>query len=717
MKNCLTIILSSILDSYSVIFFIDNKKSTHSTLLGLIILLASFTNPVVGLSGLWGVLISLAFAWLVRLTDFVRTTSYYSFNSLLVSLGVGYFLGRSFDNYLILLGIIFLLAIFVTILSVSLENFLRNYLALPVLSLPFVLILLLTLAIYNNRINPIWAFKTFVLGGEFLPTWLNLYLKSLGSIIFSPNLVAGALVFLVILIYSRIMGLLSLVGFFVGCGVIRALGVFDPDALMLLGFNTILTAIAIGGVFFVPDITSVLLAVIASGVGVILGLGFQNLLAPWQLPVVAIPFNLVVLVILYGFKHRLSNLRPYLVPFYMGSPEENLEYYNIRIVRFPGQSYYQFYLPFNGEWIVSQGNKDQITHRYDWQYAWDFEVADEEGRRFIRNGQELEDYYAYDKPVLAPADGVVVKIVDWILDNPIGVVNTKENWGNFIVLEHQGRVYSLLAHLKYNSIKVREGEYVKAGQVLASCGNSGRSLIPHLHFHIQANPEVGSRTIRADIVNYLQRTLNQPGLVWIKIGCPQKNDVVSNFPAEAHIQELLNFRLGNQLKYKVVTNHKIFYEAWEVKLDFWGNLYLEANNRARAYFSVNHGIFYLLKFEGRPNSALYALALALPSFGYVRHKSYTFTDQPPIISSLPLGIRILHDALSFLTRPLRFSARYQVSPVSDETIKISGDIGLYFMKFKLKNYQSDVEFDQTYGIRKITVRFDTQNVFTAERIS
>ncbi|MCS7257948.1 MAG: urea transporter, partial [candidate division WOR-3 bacterium] len=680
--------------------------------------IASFINPLVGLCGLWGLLASLIFAWLLHFTDFSGGAHYYNFNSLLVSLGVGYFLGRSFNNYLILFGIVFLLALFVTVLSVSLENFLRTFLTLPVLSLPFVLVLLLTLAIYSKISSNVLYFESFKYLEHFLPHWFSFYLKGLGSIIFNPNLLSGALLLLVILIHSRISFLLSLIGFFVGYGVLNALGALTESTLMLLGFNTILTAIAIGGVFFVPDITSVLLGIFASALGVILGLGFQNFLAPWGLPVIAIPFNLVVLVILYGFKHRLSNIRPYLIPFYLGSPEENLEYYNMRILRFAGSSFYQFYLPFNGEWFVSQGNNDEITHKYDWQYAWDFEVIDNDGKNFIKDGTELTDYYAFDKPVLAPASGTVIKVVDWISDNPIGQVNTKDNWGNFIIIEHNPRLYSLLAHLKQNSVKVREGEFVKAGQVLASCGNSGRSLVPHLHFHVQTNPEAGSRTIKIDLVNYLRRCCfeqkPESELTWIKIGVPQKNECVSNLYSEPYLQEMLNFHLGNKLSYQVNLNGESFYEAWEVKIDFWGNLYLESTRKAKAIFSVYQGIFYLLKFEGNRKSALYALALALPSFAYVQNKSFTFTDQPPIISTLPFLVRIIHDALSFLTRPLKFKAHYQVLPETEEEIVISGGVGLYLTNFKLKSYKTRAEFNKTAGLKRLEVIFDHKNRLVAE---
>jgi murein DD-endopeptidase MepM/ murein hydrolase activator NlpD len=42
-----------------------------------------------------------------------------------------------------------------------------------------------------------------------------------------------------------------------------------------------------------------------------------------------------------------------------------------------------------------------------------------------------------------------------------------------------------LAHLKNESVAVKVGDEVSAGDKLGECGNSGRSLLPHLHIHLQ----------------------------------------------------------------------------------------------------------------------------------------------------------------------------------------------------------------------------------------
>ncbi|MBR0518208.1 M23 family metallopeptidase [bacterium] len=63
------------------------------------------------------------------------------------------------------------------------------------------------------------------------------------------------------------------------------------------------------------------------------------------------------------------------------------------------------------------------------------------------------------------------------------VVMAKENLilhGNVIVLDHGRGVGSLYLHL--GSISVKEGQYVKQGQVIGTIGSSGASTGPHLHW-------------------------------------------------------------------------------------------------------------------------------------------------------------------------------------------------------------------------------------------
>jgi murein DD-endopeptidase MepM/ murein hydrolase activator NlpD len=60
--------------------------------------------------------------------------------------------------------------------------------------------------------------------------------------------------------------------------------------------------------------------------------------------------------------------------------------------------------------------------------------------------------------------------------------------GNHVVIELEPSTYALVAHLRRGSVDVRPGDRVRAGDPVASCGNSGSSTEPHVHFQLMDDP-------------------------------------------------------------------------------------------------------------------------------------------------------------------------------------------------------------------------------------
>ena len=91
------------------------------------------------------------------------------------------------------------------------------------------------------------------------------------------------------------------------------------------------------------------------------------------------------------------------------------------------------------------------------------------------------DYGGPNAPVLAPYDGEVVATDDgWGNTWSSGVAN----WGNYVKIKHAKNVYTLSAHLLKGSLKVKVGDKVKRGQMIAQMNNSGYSNGCHVHFEI-----------------------------------------------------------------------------------------------------------------------------------------------------------------------------------------------------------------------------------------
>ncbi len=85
-------------------------------------------------------------------------------------------------------------------------------------------------------------------------------------------------------------------------------------------------------------------------------------------------------------------------------------------------------------------------------------------------------------PVLAAADGTVTFVKD---DSNLGGPDPSYwNYTNFVVIMHSNGEYSRYDHLEYNSIVVKVGQYVYAGQEIGKVGMTGYTFIPHLHFQV-----------------------------------------------------------------------------------------------------------------------------------------------------------------------------------------------------------------------------------------
>lgn len=60
-----------------------------------------------------------------------------------------------------------------------------------------------------------------------------------------------------------------------------------------------------------------------------------------------------------------------------------------------------------------------------------------------------------------------------------------EGYGNLVIVEHEFGYRSFYGHLSRRVVK--EGDRVRAGEIIAFSGNTGRSTGPHLHFEIRKN--------------------------------------------------------------------------------------------------------------------------------------------------------------------------------------------------------------------------------------
>ena len=100
-----------------------------------------------------------------------------------------------------------------------------------------------------------------------------------------------------------------------------------------------------------------------------------------------------------------------------------------------------------------------------------------------KNHHAIDLYAPTGTAVYAGRDGVVEQVISTC---PNMFANQKEcggGYGNYITIKHATGVYSRYAHL--NSVDVKKGQKVSAGQKIGTIGTSGRVGAAHLHFEIR----------------------------------------------------------------------------------------------------------------------------------------------------------------------------------------------------------------------------------------
>jgi urea transporter/murein DD-endopeptidase MepM/ murein hydrolase activator NlpD len=619
------------------------------------LLVVSFFDIGAGVSGIIAIIIGQITALLFNFNHELIRNGTYTYNALMVGMAIGIFYDFNL-SYLILLIVASILTFFITIwFSTSL-----GHRGLPFLSIPFLLVVwIIILGSDNFTALELHQKETLSLARYFPELFTNttdfigklpfsnaiyLYLRSMGAIFFQFNDLAGLFIAIGILIYSRISFVLSVFGFTIGYLFYYYLeGDFSQLIYSYIGFNFILTAIALGGFFVIPSKKSFLILILTIPIIALLISALHTLFQQFGLPLYSLPFNIVVLLFLSAMALRFKSSGLQLVTLQQFSPEKNhYKYYN-SLDRFSSETYFHISLPIIGDWRISQGYDGKITHKGEWAQALDFDVISENGKTFKDPGNKLKDYYCYDLPVTTPAFGWVVEIIDDVEDNEIGDVNLDNNWGNTIVIKHGENIYSKLSHLKKDTIQVKVDDTVNKGDVIAYCGSSGRSPEPHLHFQLQATPFIGSKTIKYPISYYL--TKQESEYSFHSFNIPKENDLVSNVQSTKLLKDAFHFIPGKKIKFEITEVGKETYTTdWEIFTTPTNTTYIYCHKtKATAYFVNNGTLFYFTDFYGNKKSFLHYFYIVAHKILLGYYKGVHIKDKLLIDAFFPLLVKSVHD--------------------------------------------------------------------------
>ena len=152
-------------------------------------------------------------------------------------------------------------------------------------------------------------------------------------------------------------------------------------------------------------------------------------------------------------------------------------------------------IPVNGRVWVAQ------------RYAVDWEQLNAKGTIYDGPQQRLESYAIFGKPVLAVADALVVSAINDQPEQTPGKfpadISLDAADGNAVILDLGEGRYAMYAHMQPGSVRVRRGDRVKLGQVIGLVGDSGNSIVPHLHFQVMHGPSsLGANGLPYEITDF-----------------------------------------------------------------------------------------------------------------------------------------------------------------------------------------------------------------------
>jgi murein DD-endopeptidase MepM/ murein hydrolase activator NlpD len=127
------------------------------------------------------------------------------------------------------------------------------------------------------------------------------------------------------------------------------------------------------------------------------------------------------------------------------------------------------------------------------RFAIDWIRLQDDGRVWRGDASNRATAPGYGADVLAVADGVVVAAVDGVPE-PTTPITLDNAAGNYVTIDLGDKRFASYEHLQPASVRVKVGDRIRSGQIVARLGASGSvSSGPHLHFHVSdANSPLGA---------------------------------------------------------------------------------------------------------------------------------------------------------------------------------------------------------------------------------
>jgi Urea transporter/Peptidase family M23 len=462
--------------------------------------------------------------------------------------------------------------------------------------------------------------------------WATDFFRSIGSLLFSPTIETGVLVVCAILLWSRVAFVAGLVGWAAGSGValgFQSLGVtyyWLPAA-----HNFFVAGMAFGACFILPAYSSLLLAGLAGAGASFIAVALQYLFPAFAYLPMASGLTIWIGIGMLSLAGDRSGFWRNRSPLSM--PEEawwRETYWAERL----GRGEPLLVVPLVGIAEITQGFSGTLSHFGTCRYALDFQRPP---------SLNLADSTIWKAAVTAPAAGVVERVRVDIADNPLGVCNYAESWGNFVCIRLDKGGYALLAHFQQSSIAVEPGSRVEIGSYLGAVGNSGRSPVPHLHLQVQSTAELGAPTVPFRLANYRSGDA-ETLLEWNAAAVPAKGTLVMVAAPEPAVHSMLASLAPGSAIWAVDRQGKVprFYRERgsdislqvEVRLDERGQHRLSCLDGSSLVLSLDADAWRAVEQRG-DSPFLRLLTLVAPSIPYAARMGISWSDTVPAV---PVGL-------------------------------------------------------------------------------
>ncbi len=471
--------------------------------------------------------------------------------------------------------------------------------------------------------------------------WGIAFLRSLGSILFTPTAFAGIVISVVILIWSRVMFISGAVAWV--SGIITAI-IFQNLNIEYLGaigdwlsasYNFFIAGMALGSVFFLPSWASLFTAGVSGCVAAFFTLVILAIF-PGS-PVALLPLSAVLTIwIGIGAITRNGGKRSILWQNkYLTLPPEkawwNASYWYQRF----GREEPLLAIPALGPVLVAQSFDGELSHMGSWRYALDLQ------RPEPNSNTKAADLSIWSAPIVSPSGGIVERVKNNIHDNPLGVSNFAENWGNHVIIRLDDGGWALLAHLKQGTSTMISGSRVEAGDYVGQAGNSGRSPASHLHLQVQDAPSLGAVTTPFRLANYQSADSEGAELLhWNAAGIPATGTIIKASLPNPKVHNVLAMLAPGSAVWQVEVIGSVPSEFHQkkynttrvnVSLNDMGQHIFSVNNEGDLITHLAQDAWRVIEPQRLKSPLLKLLGMALPTVPYAATVGMTWDDIIPLI--------------------------------------------------------------------------------------